>query len=332
MKYSWMVLFAVATAACGTTTSEGRGPESAPANAGETSRASNDAGAAAELARATPLIEAGDFAAARGVLEQAVSRYPTSGSLAYYLGVTLENLGDVAGAERQYAEAIKLAPDLAEAAINLGALYVDAGRFEDAVAVARAGLKKRPNDSALQVNLALALEGKGDRAGALAAYGKAVQNAAKNASLRYQYAALLLEEGEKQRAADELKLALADAGDDRALLASIGRALGSAGAFNECITALDRAIVAGDAAELRIGRGLCRHSLRDEAGAKADFESAVQLAPSYAPAHYYLGRSLLSLGKRDAAVRSLEEAARLGKDTPLATKAREEASAARKKK
>lgn len=332
MKNSWMWLMAVAMVGCGGSAKE---PASASSAANEVrleeadSRASADP---AEIERAARLIEAGQFEAARAILEEAIQRQPSHGAAAYYLGVALEGLGDPSGAAERYRDALKLEPDLAEAAINLGALYIDAGRFDDAVRVTNAALGKRPHEPALLTNLALALEGQGKKDAALAAYAKALKGAEGNAALRFQYASLLLETGDKDRAIEALKAALTGAADDRALLASIGRALGTAGAFADCVTALDRAIAVGDAADLRIGRGLCRHSLEDEPGAKQDFEKAVQLAPEYAPGHYYLGRSLLSLGKRDAGIRSLEKAASLAKDTPLASKAREEAAAARKKK
>lgn len=326
----WIFLAGFVVAGCGGA-SKGQGGPSRPETGplAESERA--ERGMTAEVERASRLIEASDYEAAKGVLEDALRKQPNSGTAAYYLGVALEKLGDTGGAERQYRNAMRLAPELVEAALNLSALYIDTERFDEAVAAIRAALKKQPNDPALLANLAMALEGQGDKRGALEAYGKALHGGEGNPALRWQYAVLLLETGDKSRAAEELKRALASAGEDRALLASIGRALGAAGSFAECVSALDRAITVGDAAELRVGRGLCRHSLDDEPGAKADFEAAVGLAPEYAPAHYYLGRSLLALGKRDAGIRALEKAAKLAEGTPLSTKAREEAAVARKK-
>lgn len=326
----WIFLAGFAIGGCGGA-SKGQAGPSRPEASPLVESEQADRGVTAEIERASLLIEASDYEGAREILEEALRKQPSSGTAAYYLGVALEKLGDMAGAERQYQSAMRLAPGLVEAAINLGALYIDGENFDAAATATRAALKKQPNDPALLVNLAMALEGQGDRRGALEAYGKALQGGDGHPALRWQYAALLLETGDKARAAEELKRALASAGDDRALLASIGRALGAAGSFAECVSALDRAIAVGDAAELRVGRGLCRHSLDDEPGATADFEAAVGLAPEYAPAHYYLGRSLLTLGKRDAGIRSLEKAAKLAEGTPLSAKAREEAAAARKK-
>lgn len=325
-----MVVLAMAMVGCGAAaTQQPSSPEPGRLEA-EASKASNEASALIE--RATSAIQAGDFAAAKDALEEARAKAPRNGTAAYYLGVTLEQLGDAAGAQENYEAAIALAPELVEAPINLGALLIDAGRFEEAARVTRAALSKRPDEAALLINLAMALEGAKDHAGALSAYAKAVGHDQGNATLRWQYAALLLEKGEKGRATDELRRALDDAGEDRALLASIGRSLGSAGAYADCAKAFERAITLQDAAELRLGRGLCRHSLKDEAGALQDFDAAVKLSPTSAIAHYYRGQSLLALGKRQDAARALEEAARLAEDAQLAQKARDAAAAARKKK
>lgn len=325
-----MVVLAMAMVGCGAEAIQQPASPEPGRLEGGASEASSEGSAL--IQKATRAIQAGDFAAAKGPLEEARSKAPQNSTAAYYLGVTLEQLGDVAGARENYEAAIALAPELIEASINLGALLIDAGEFEEAIRVTRAGLNARPDETALLINLAMALEGANDHAGALEAYAKAVARDEGNATLRWQYAALLLESGEKGRAADELRRALDGAGDDRALLASIGRSLGSAGAYADCAKAFDRAIAVQDASELRLGRGLCRHSLKDEAGALEDFEAAVNLSPTSAIAHYYRGQSLLTLGKRQEAIRSLEEAARLAEDAQLAKKARDAAAAARKKK
>lgn len=327
-SFVWVAL-AMAIGGCAASAQQPSSPaESVPET--ETRSAANEVSGLID--RATHAIQQGDFATAKALLEEAREKAPRNGSAAYYLGVTLEQLGDPAGAEKQYEDALALTPNLVEAAINLGALLIDAGRFDDAARVSRDALKKHPGETALLINLAMALEGVNDRAGALSAYGQAVERDGGNAMLRWQYASALLAVGQKEKAADELRRALDGAGEDRALLAEIGRSLGSAGAYGDCVKAFDRAIGVKDAAELRLGRGLCHHSLKDEKAALQDFETAVQLSPQSALAHYYKGQSLLALGKRQDAIRELEEAARLADDPQLEQRARDAAAAARKTK
>jgi tetratricopeptide (TPR) repeat protein len=283
-----------------------------------------------EVDRAIASIKANDFRSAKAACEQALHKNPKNGMASYYMGVALENLGDKPGAEQQYKNAMTHAPDVAEAAVNLGALYLDGKRWDDAVDVTQKGLAKRPDDPALHANMAFALRGKGDKTGASAEYERAIKVVGDNAELRFAYGTLLLEMGNKPKAATELKGALASAGSNRALLASIGRLLGAAGAFAECVSALDKAIAAGDDVELRVRRGLCRHSLKDESGAKSDFEAALKIDPKFGPAHYYLGASLLATGNAMQAVKEFEAAAAANPQSELGKKAKEQAEAARK--
>jgi tetratricopeptide (TPR) repeat protein len=283
-----------------------------------------------EVDRAIASIKANDFKSAKGALEQALAKNPKNGTASYYLGVALENLGDKPGAEQKYKDAMSNAPDLVEAAINLGALYLDQSKWDDAIAVTQKGLAKRSDDPALHANMAMALRGKGDKEGAAVEYEKAVKVVGDNPDLRYAYGELLLQMGNKPKAAIELKGALAAAGSNRALLASIGRLLGSAGAFADCVAALDKAISVGDNAELRVRRGLCRHSMKDESGAKSDFEAAIKADPKFGPAHYYLGESLLAAGESAKAAKEFDAAATAAPQSELGKKAKAQAEAARK--
>jgi len=283
-----------------------------------------------EVDRAIAAIKASDYRSAKAALEQALRKNPKNGAAAYYMGVALENLGDKAGAEQRYKDALANAPEIAEAAINLGALYLDQSKWDDAIAVTQSGLSKRADDPALHANMAVALRGKGDKEGAAVEYERAVKVVGDNPELRYAYGALLLEMGNKSKAATELKAALGSAGSNRALLASIGRLLGPAGAYAECVSALDKAITAGDDPELRVRRGVCRHSMNDEPGAKADYEAAMKLNPKYAPAHYYLGESLRASGEPAKAAKEFDAAHAIDPSSALGKKAKEQADAARK--
>jgi len=302
----------------------------APASDGAKPSAAPSEKSTPEVDRAIAAIKANDFKSAKGALEQALSKNPKNGTASYYMGVVLENLGDKSGAEQKYKDSISNAPDLIDAYVNLGALYLDQSKWDDAIAITQKGLAKHSDDPALHANMAVGLRGKGDKEGAAVEYERAVKAAGDNPNLRFAYGSLLLEMGNKPKAATELKGALASAGSDRALLATIGRLLGSAGAYADCVAALDKAIAGGDAAELRVGRGLCRHSMKDDAGAKSDFEAAIKADPKFAPAHYYLGESLLAAGNSAQAIKEFDAAAAAAPQSPLGKRAKDQAEATRK--
>jgi Flp pilus assembly protein TadD len=284
-----------------------------------------------EVDRAVAAIKAGDFRSAKGALDKALEKNPKNGAALYYLGVTLEKQGDKAGAEQKYKQAIEVAPDISQAVASLAAIYYDRQQYDEAVAVLHKGLAKRPDDPDLHANMGFALMGKGDKMGAVAEFERAVK-AGGGADVRLAYGQLLLETGNKDKAASEFRGALGVAGGDRALLATIGDGLGRAGSYAECVAAFDKAIAAGDKAELHVNRGLCRHSLKDEPGAKSDFEAAIKIDPAFAPAHYYLGVSLIASGNNAAAAKEFDAAAAAAARNPdLAKKARDQAQAARKK-
>ncbi len=306
------------------------GAPSAPKGPSAGAGATSGANSSAEVDRAASAIKSGDFAGAKGLLEQALQKSPKNATALYYLGLCFDNLGDKKAAEQKYKDALAANADLTEPAINLAAIYLDAKRWDEVISVSEKALARRSDDPGIHANLAMALEAKGDKRAALAHYEAAVKGAGDNGELRYAYGALLVEQGDKAKGASELKASLAAAGSNRPLLASLGRALGQAGAFADCVASLDRAIGLGDDPELRVRRGLCRHALKDEGGASADFESAIRQNPKFAAAHYYLGESLLATGDAARAIKEFDAASAAAPQSELGKKAHEQAEAARK--
>ena len=95
------------------------------------------------------------------------------------------------------------------------------------------------------------------------------------------------------------------------------------GAFADCAAAFDKAIQLQPAAELHVQRGLCRHELKDDAGAKDDYDKAIKLDGTYAPAWYYLGMHLRDAGKKADAIKAFEKCKQLKPDSPHGKKAAE---------
>lgn len=309
-------LFAlVALAACGPAEPPRPPPLTADPPIGASS--ADDGAAATELQRGIAYIKNDKYAEAKDHLERSVALKKSSEG-EYYLGVTREKLGDKPGAEEAYKAALELDPGFAEAAANLSALYLDEPPRPDlAIAVLEAATEKAPGDTRLIQNLAFAhgLKGSVDASSKLYERLLAKDN---SAQLRFAYGAMLFDNKQLEKAAVELKKALAATADDPPLLVTIGRMLGGTKSYGDCVAAFDRAIkLKGTDPEWYVRRGTCKHELDDEIGAVADYNAALKVDPKFAAAHYYLGLSLLHDKKRLLAIAELEKAVALGGDSTI---------------
>lgn len=317
-------------AACAGGADGPRGPElTADPPIGSTSA---DQGAAqTELQRGVAYIKGEKFDEARSHLELSMQSHPTA-EAAFYLGVAREKTNDRPGAEASYKAALKLDGRFAEAAANLAALYLDdPPRPDDAIAVLKEATGRVPGDPRLLTNLAYAYGLKGDVESASKQYEAALAKG-EDAQVRFAYGSMLFEAKEPEKAAEQLRKALAGAKDDAPLLVTLGRMLGATKAYGDCVSAFDRALkLKATDPEWLVRRGTCRHELKDEAGAQADFTQAIKVDPQFAAAHYYLGLSLVSDKKRQSGATELEKAAKLGAGTPIGKSAKDKLQELQKK-
>jgi len=283
------------------------------------------AGAAnGSLQRAIAYIKIAKYDEAKTHLDAALAEKPDHAEANYYMGVTTEMLGDKKAAETFYKKALEHDPSLIEAATNLAALYLDdPARPDDAIAVLTKALAKMPDDASLNQNLAYAYGLKKDYANAGKAYDAALAKA-ENPQIRFAYGALLFDAGEMAKAAEQLKKALDGTRDDAPLFVTLGRMLGKAGAYADCVRAFDAALKIKTDPEWLVRRGTCKHELHDEPGARGDYEAATKADPKYAAAHYYLGMSYtLEKKSRVLAIAALQQAAKLGEGTDIGKNAKE---------
>lgn len=307
-------VLAFSSAAC-TGGQPANSPDDPPPLEGDQPKSDSGPAAAASSAKVKEgmdAIQAGDFAKAKEILTAAEAEAPSDPQAAFYLGVALEGSGDAAGAATKYEKALSLDPKLTEASVNLSALLLDGGDGKRALEVVKAALANAPKHPGLLMNHALALEAAGDAAGALAAYGAAVKASPDNVELRYAHAELLAGAGKKDEALAELRKVVT--GADPKLLAAAANLFGKLKAFADCVSAIDKAVQKQSAPDLLTRRGVCRHEMKDEAGAKADYEAALKADAKFAPAHYYLGMHYKAAGKKKEAKAALQKAVELGGD------------------
>lgn len=315
----------VALAACGGGAEPPKDPPltaDPPLSSSGTSGAEEGA-ATTELQRGIGFIKAEKYEEAKSHLEAAMKTRPSS-EASFYMGVALEKTGDRKGAEASYKEALKIDPQMADAAANLAALYLDdPPRPDEAIALLKGATEKVPNDARLRQNLAYAYSLKGDVEGASKQYDAALAKG-EDAQIRFAYGTMLFEAKQPEKAAEQLKKALVGVKDDAPLLVTLGRMLGATKSYAECVTALDRAIkIKATDPEWFVRRGTCRHGLKDEPGAREDYEGAIKVDPKFAPAHYYLGLSWLESKNQVKGAAELEKAMKLGAGTPIGKSAKE---------
>jgi len=200
------------------------------------------------------------------------------------------------------------------------AALLDAGEASRAAPIIDRSLASDPQNLGLLYNRALAASMLGKKAEAVGYYREALAADPKNAEIKYGYAEALVAAGSTTEAQAVLVELIQS--DDVAVLASSARLLGRLDDFGGCIQALTRAIERQASAELYVARGLCQHGKRDESAAMSDFQRAIEKDASYAPAHYYAGMHLKSLGKKKDARAALTRAVELAGDEGVGKAAR----------
>lgn len=285
-----------------------------------------------DVTRGTAAIKAGDWTTARAAFEAAIKKNPKQADAHYYLGLVMDKTGDKAAAEKSYKTAIDLQPDLQEAAENLTAIYVEGQKYDEAIGIAKKALARNAKNAEMQLNLAVALSGKGDVDGATKAFDDAVKLAPNDARFYLAYAQHLGAAKKHDDAVAKLKQAQRVAGDDPAMLGTIGFELRTARAVPECIAAFDKAISLKDNADFRTNRAMCKLAAKDKPGALADLQAATSKEPAFAPAHYWLGSVLHDDGKFPEAIAEYDAYLKAAPKGPMAKKADEKMKLAKEKK
>jgi Flp pilus assembly protein TadD len=292
------LLFAPVTA-CGGGTPPPDAGDNPPPFDDEDSGPASVAASSAKVQEGKDAIEAGDFEKAKQILTAAVAEAPKDPQAAFYLGVALANSNDAAGAKENYKKALELDPKLTDASVNLSALLLDEQDGAGALEVVKKAIPSAPQHPDLLMNHALALELTGDKEGALNAYAVAVKYQPNNLELHYAFAENLANAGKDADAAKVLKK-VAGTSDPKLLLAT-ANLFGKVKAFSDCVATLDKVIKKQASPDAHTRRGVCRHELKDEEGAKTDYDEAIKIDAKYAPAHYYLGMHYKAAGKKKEA-------------------------------
>jgi tetratricopeptide (TPR) repeat protein len=283
---------------------------------GPTAKPSSD-----DVGKGIAAMKKGDWNGAKEAFEAAIKKNPKQADAHHYLGVVMEKTGDRAAAKKHYEDALAADPALEEAAVNLVAINIEDKKWDDAIKLAKSVLAKNAKNAPMHVNLAVALAGKDDKAGATKSFEDAIKLEPNKPDFYITYAQYQTQWGKRDEAIATLKKAQGTAGDDPATLAGIAIEFKNLKDYDSCIAAMDKAIAAKDAAELRVYRGHCKLGKKDLPAALADFQEAVKKEPNSAPPHYSLGNALADSGKFAEAITEWETYLKLAPTGPFAKNA-----------
>ncbi len=233
---------------------------------------------------ATIYLNQGRASDAMMMAERAISIDPNDGIGYLNKGSAFQLMGRDDDAIEQYLLAIKHSPDLAEAYGNLAQIYVGKNMLEEAFEAGRRGLEIAPTSAPINYVMGIVFDAKGEWTNALSNYSKAV---ALDPNFVPGYLALGA-------------LGLRQGNLDSALVAA-NRAVSLESPYK------------AQAYDLR---GAVYFAKKDLAKAKADYESAIAIAPNYIPARISLAKILISEGKADLAARHLEHALSIQPNNP----------------
>lgn len=313
------------TTATSTPSASTSNPPASSASASETPKGPMEGPSAKpssdDVGKGIAAMKKGDWNGARDAFEAAIKKNPKQADAHHYLGVVLEKTGDRPGAKKHYEDALAADPTLEEAAVNLVAINIEDKKWDDAITLAKRVLSKNAKNAPMHVNLAVALAGKDDKAGATKSFEDAIKLEPNKPDFYITYAQYQTLWGKPNDAIATLKKAQSTAGDDPGTLAGIAIEFKNLKDYDSCVAAMDKAIAAKDAAELRVYRGHCKLGKKDLPGALADFQEAVKKEPNSAPPHYSLGNALADSGKFAEAITEWETYLKLAPTGPFAKNA-----------
>jgi Flp pilus assembly protein TadD len=259
-------------------------------------------------------------------LDRALAAKPNNAEAHYYRALAYLQTGSRDKAEAGFVRALELDPELTNARVHLGSLYLqDPPQPDKAIAMLEPAAKSEPEAIDIREQLAFAYRLAGKKDKALQQYESALKMK-DNPQVRLLYADLLFELKKEKESVAQMKKALAAYQKDVDKLAFIAHRFAKAEAYDECVKAFDMAIALKPKEPgFYLHRGLCKHSLKDEPGARKDFDKALSIDANFQPAHYYLGMSYLKdkASARGKALDHLKKAATIDKSNAIGKAAQE---------
>ena len=279
----------------------------------------------ADYDRGVAMIEKQAYAEAIPYLDKAIAAQPNNAEAVYYRALASDQLGKREEAISGYQKAISLDDKLSVARVNLAAIYLEEPvQAQKAVAVLKPALEIDPKAPDIRENLAFAYATLGDVDKAAAQYEAAL--AIKPATrIHFAYAELLFGAKRLDDAAAQYQKALPGYAKDLKHTVFVAHRLAKSKAYDACVGAFTSAIaLKGDEPGFYLHRGLCRHELKQEEEARADYRKAIEINDKFQPAYYFLGVSYSAAKKRGKAQWALNKALEINRTNWAGKKAAEQ--------
>lgn len=294
---TWLIgtsLLALTAAGCARSSTTGARPGYSPGRHTAASPATPSAGTAESLVRAEGYRHEGDMDRALAEFERVIETNPLM-TVAYLgAGDIYRERGDYETAEQRYAAAAKVEPRSFDAQYYHGVTLQLLNRVQEAVRAYLRALAIRPNDFEANLHLATAYLDLKEPVQALPYAQRAVQLRSDSGEARANLAGVYVALGRYEAAVTEYQQAaeLTELGPE--ILLNMADALGYLERYGEMASTLDQLlrIDSSPAAYERMGKAMFKLRRYDQA--MQSFTNAVNMDPSYYPAHNGIGVCLLN--------------------------------------
>jgi Flp pilus assembly protein TadD len=228
-------------------------------------------------------LQKADFDAAIAQFQSALKATPQDPTLHYDLGLALKLKDQLADAIVELQKAAELDPQQPDIHYTLGVTFWQQGKFDEAANELQAAIRAKPDYAEAHYTLGTVLKQQGKLQEAATSLREAIRLQPDFAGAHTTLATILHQLGDEEGAARE-------------------RLLGAQ--ISKDKTSLQAATFNTNSGKRLLGLG-------DIEGAISQFQAAISLAPSYAPAHFHLAEALQRKGQAVEAQREFKRAAEL---------------------
>ncbi len=261
-------------------------------------------------------LRAGDYQGGEEQARKALKLNPQSAEAYYYLGLALCGRKEYDEAIRALSQAVKIAPGNCEMRTNLGSTFASKGMLDEAAGHLQKALQIDPNSAAANFNFGVVMLRKGDGQGAIKYLSEAVRLKPDNHEAHYDLARVLDEQGNVDQAIEHYRQTVQLKPDHALAHARLGITLCAKGVFKEGLPYLSRAV------ELDPGNMSVRYNfavtlarLKQHDQAIVQWLQILRQKPGDADTLSCLAASYAETGRREEAIKTLEEALRIAQST-----------------